>query len=140
LEESATLRGQFQDLADLVDPGFGALTDAARTTIRQQQESEAGDLRSQFSRRDLGGSQFEINEQRRLALDFAIEEEKAVSEALIAEIELEEGILNDIAGLLELDAVTLQNEAELLAVELGLGELAGTGCCYAPKRSGTFSG
>ncbi len=129
LAETEALRTDFQELADQVTPGFGRLTAAARSSIRDAASREAGDLRAQFSRRKLSGSQFAINEQRRLALDFALEEEEAVSEALVEELELSQGILNDMAALLDTDVAVGQleidsflAEAETLAVELGATE------------------
>ena len=130
LSETEALRTDFQELADQVTPGFGRLTAAARSSIRDAASREAGDLRAQFSRRKLSGSQFAINEQRRLALDFAIEEEEAVSEALVEELELSQGILNDMAALLDTEVAVGQleidsfiAEAKALAIELGADEL-----------------
>ncbi len=123
LTESAGLRGDLADLAAQVEPGFGRLTENARRTIRDAAQRESGNLRSQFARRDLSGSSFEINEQRRLALDFALQEEEAVAEAVIDEIQLQRQIFDDVAGLLELDQQTLAEQAKLLAIELGAGEL-----------------
>lgn len=123
LSESSALRGDLEDLAAEVSPGFGSLTKSARETVRNAAQREAGNLRSQFSRRDLSGSAFDINEQRRLALDFAVEEEEAVAEATIQEIELQQSIFQDIANLLLLDTQTLGEQAQLLAVSLGATEL-----------------
>lgn len=130
LAETEALRTDFQELADQVTPGFGRLTAAARNSIRDAASREAGDLRAQFARRKLSGSQFAINEQRRLALDFAIEEEEAVAEAFTEELELSQGILNDMASLLEIETEVGQLEidsfladAEALAIKLGASEL-----------------
>ena len=121
-DETGRLRENLFELLGEVRPGFGRLSDSAREAIRNRFSQSVGNLRSALNKRGLQGSSFAINETRRAELDFAQEEERAVSEAIVTEIGLRRQIITDAGGLIQLDLATLQTQAVQVGLQLGLND------------------
>lgn len=100
LEDLDTIRGE-------VRPGFGRLTDAAVDTIRDRSNVAVGNLRQQLGNRRVLGSSFAGDAEGRVRNEFAREETKARSEAIIGEIALTSQILDQESDLLQQE---IQNE------------------------------
>jgi hypothetical protein len=121
----ATLRGE-------VRPGFGRLTDARVTAIRDAASESIGNLRDSLARRNVLGSSFANDAVSRTRLAFAKEEERARAEAAIQEIGLSQQLIQEQAanygqqlGLLQEDranlsqqAVIYQSQAQIIANQM----------------------
>lgn len=133
-----------------IEPGFGRLTAAQVQEVRNQQAAQAGTLRETFAQRGLGGSSFAAQEQQRNALDFSQREEMVRGEAFTRELAATRDIaalrgqilsgevgtvqeqraviaetrnvINSVGNLLSLDAQTLNQQANLVGMQLGLTE------------------
>ena len=102
--------GSIADLRAQVQPGFGALTDARVTAIRDAAAESIGNLRDSLARRGVMGSSFADDAVTRTRLAFSREEQTARSEAKIAEIGLTS----------ELTQQQFTNELNSFAQQLGL--------------------
>ena len=85
---TADARSRLGALQEEVRPGFGALSQAARESIRHASLKATGDLRQSLSRRGVLGSSFAGDAISRVERDFAAQESQAMAEAKIGEIEL----------------------------------------------------
>lgn len=75
-----------QELRAQVQPGFGALTNARVTAIRDAAAESIGNLRDSLARRQVLGSSFADDAISRTRLAYAKEESSARAEAKVAEI------------------------------------------------------
>lgn len=104
----------FEDLDNIraeVRPGFGRLTDAAVSTIRDRSNVAVGNLRQQLGNRRVLGSSFANDAESRVAGEFAKEENRAKADAIIGEIALTSQIIDQESDLLQQE---IENEfAEL---------------------------
>lgn len=82
------------DLRAQVKPGFGALTDAKVTAIRDAAAESIGNLRDSLARRGVMGSSFADDAVSRTRVAFAREEANARAEAKVAEI----GVQSELIG------------------------------------------
>lgn len=129
------LRGLNFDLGTLrsqVQPGFGRLTEARVTAIRDAAAESIGNLRDSLARRNVLGSSFANDAFSRTRLAFAQEEEKARAESALQEIQLSTQLLQEQAanygqqlGLLQEDRINIaqqatiyQSQAQILANQM----------------------
>lgn len=108
--QRAALGGALTSIGDLraqVKPGFGALTDARVTAIRDAAAESIGNLRESLAKRQVMGSSFADDAVSRTRIAYAREEQSARAEAKLAEIgvqgQLIEQELNTYARALGLD-------------------------------------
>lgn len=125
------LGGRFAELQGQVKPGFGGLTEARVKAIRDRADEAVGNLRESLSRRKVLGSSFASDALARTELAFAQEEEGARAQSFVEEMGLSRqlavdeaaatGQLGQLAGnLLNLDAESLQLEAQTIGLDMGL--------------------
>lgn len=106
-----------QDLRAQVKPGFGALTDARVTAIRDAAAESIGNLRESLARRGVMGSSFADDTVSRTRLAYAREEESARAEAKMAEIgvqsqfiQQELDVMSKALGLTQFEASVYQQD------------------------------
>ena len=144
------LGGELAGVSDSIRPGFGRLTDSLVNQVRNERAAASGNLRENFAQRNLAGSSFATQEQRRLETDFSQREEAARAQAFqqemaataqIAQVRgqvltgelgsideqravLEETrqIINSAGNLLALDQQNIQQQASLVGMRLGLNQ------------------
>lgn len=121
--QAQSLRGQaeerFGSLIDQVRPGFGRLTESTRDTFSRRSAEAVGNLRESLARRRVLGSSFANDAEARTRLEFAAEEERALSEATINELALTADFTD---RLFSASLATLQAETNAIALELGLNQ------------------
>jgi hypothetical protein len=139
---------QLSDVQSEIRPGFGRLTEAQLAASRNREAQAAGNLREAMNRRDLGGSSLELQEGRRLELDFGQQQAEIRGDAFTRELQATTQVaglraqvlagevgsaqeqraiiadtratINQAAGLLQLDQQALSQQAQLIGVQLGL--------------------
>jgi hypothetical protein len=79
--------GEFRRLAGLVEPGFGALTEAGVQSIRDQRRRTVGNLRENLARRRISGSSFAADAITRAEADFAQREAQFRATSFLQELE-----------------------------------------------------
>jgi hypothetical protein len=88
-----------QGLRAQVKPGFGALTDARVTAIRDAAAESIGNLRESMARRGVMGSSFADDAETRVRAAYAREEQTARSEAKIAELNATSQLIGQQVGI-----------------------------------------
>lgn len=121
------IEGELGALQGEVKPGMGRLTEAAVNTIRNRGAEALGGLQSQLQRRGIRGASFANDQESRLSMDVAQQEEQARSQALINEVQLSTDIAsrrlaaNELAGnLVKLDAANIALQGEIIAKQMGV--------------------
>lgn len=112
------LTGQLDELR----PGFGRLTESRVQGVRGAASKAIGNLRTSFSKRNVAGSSFANQQIASIQQDFANEEDRVRAESFIQEQQAQQQIIAQIGGLLQLDQASLNQQATLIGVELGLTE------------------
>lgn len=108
----------FADVGQLrseVRPGFGRFTDAAVRSIQAARGRALGNLREQFRRRRVLGSNFASDVEARAEAEFGELEDRTRAQALLQEVNVSAGLLKQQQGLLTQQAgvVGQKLEAEL---------------------------
>ncbi len=126
------ITGLDSDLSGLqgrVTPGFGELSKATSDVFSQRGAEAVGNLRAQQQDRNITGSSFANAALATTQRQFAIDENLALSQAKVAEIEQTRAIVQDRAGLVELsgqlitlDQASLAEQSRLIALDLGASE------------------
>ncbi|HEY5626828.1 MAG TPA: hypothetical protein VIR79_02685 [Nitrospira sp.] len=117
-ELTAQLAGQLPGLI----AGHGRITEARAGAVRSAASKAVGNVRSSFRKRDILGANFAQKEIASIAKDFANEEDRVRAESFIQELQAQQQIIAQIGGLLQLDQASLNQQATLIGVELGLTE------------------
>lgn len=115
LSRSELLRSDIGALRSTLTPGFGRLSEERQKSIRDARDEAVGNLRESLSRRRVLGSSFADDAQARTELAFGRESGLAAAETFQQEALLQ-------GDLLSLDAQTLGQQAQFLALDIGLNE------------------
>lgn len=102
-----------------VSPGFGRLTDAARSTLGSARSRAIGDLRETLARRRLSGSSFAADTLARAEAEFAQAENELVQRSFLQELDLSTRLLEREAAN---DAARLQTAINEMNLQASLGE------------------
>ena len=81
-------------IRDQVAPGFGALTDAGVTTIRNRRREAIGNLRDNLSRRRVLGSSFASDALSRADAEFSEQEARFRADARMQELNMTTNLIN----------------------------------------------
>jgi len=106
-------------LRSQVRPGFGRLTDAARSTLGSARSRAIGDLRETLARRRLSGSSFAADTLARAEAEFAQAENELVQRSFLQELDLSTRLLERESAN---DQARLQTAINEMNLQAGLGE------------------
>lgn len=112
------LRENIARLKADVSPGFGRLTNARVTAVRDAAGAARSNLRESLAKRRVLGSSFAADAETRLNLQFAQEEEKVRAASFVEELSLSLGLEKEDAALLAEQVSTINAEAEALKLTL----------------------
>jgi hypothetical protein len=112
------LRGNIASLREQVRPGFGRLTEARVTAVRNAGAESIGNLRESLARRGVMGSSFANDAETRVRLATSQDEQLARAEAFVGEMSMQLGLNQEDRAILGQQAAVLNQRASIIAQTL----------------------
>jgi hypothetical protein len=109
------LRGNIADLRSQVQPGFGRLTEARVTAVRNAGAESIGNLRESLARRGVMGSSFANDSEARVRIATSQDEQLARAEAFVSEMGMQLGLAQEDRAILGQQTAILNQRATHIA-------------------------
>jgi hypothetical protein len=110
-KQTGALRGNIADLRSQVQPGFGRLTEARVTAVRNAGAESIGNLRESLARRGVMGSSFANDSEARVRLATSQDEQLARAEAFVSEMGMQLGLAQEDRAILGQQTAVINQRA-----------------------------